>query len=75
MDNEITQQEREQYAYTAVRDIDNTFIPNCSSDRLSLNQIFLILRHGLFKADDLPAGVRARYDEALPYLRKRFHRG
>ena len=74
MSMKATTEEKDRFAYTAIRDIDNTFIPSCSADKLSLNTLFLELRHGFCKVEDLPEEVRRRYEEALPYLRKRFHR-
>ena len=73
MNSDLTQQEREQYAYTAVRDIKNPFYPN-HPDPVSLNQVHLYVIHG-FDVDRLPSDVRTAYDKALPYLEKRFHRG
>ena len=75
MSMKATAEEEDRFAYTAIRDIENTFIPTSSADKLSLNTLFLELRHGFCKVEDLPADVRARYEEALPYLEKRFHRG
>ena len=74
MSVEITEQERDKYAYTAVCDIDNTFLSNYGSKKISLNELFLVLRHTRLTVDDLPSDVRAKYEEALPYLKKRFHR-
>ena len=54
--------------------IKNTFFPNCSADMLSLNKIFLFLRHTSYTMDDLPADVRSDYEKALPYLKELFRR-
>lgn len=72
MSDKITEQERDQYAYTAVPKFKDPWYPH--KDRmLSLNQIFLFIRHG-FSIDKLPADTRSAYEEALPYLERRFHR-
>ena len=54
---------------------ENTFFPTNSAEWLSLAEIFLVLRHTRHTVDDLPPDVRTAYEKALPYLRKRFHRG
>ena len=71
--NQITEREEDEYAHTAVPKFKDPWYPD--EDRLlSLNQIFLFVRHG-WSVDKLPADARTAYEEALPYLEKRFHRG
>ena len=73
MEAPMTAQERNKYEYTWEPKFKDPWYPH--KDRLlSLNQIFLSIRHG-FDIGKLPPDVRTAYEEALPYLKRAFYRG
>ena len=73
MEIPMTAQEMNKYEYTWEPKFKNPWYPH-QKDLLSLNQIHLYIIHG-WPIDKLPADVRAKYDEALPYLKRAFYRG
>lgn len=48
-----------------IKDIPNTFLPNCRSQMLSVRNILYFLKHGAVSFDRMPREVADRVQKAL----------
>ena len=55
-----------------IKNIENTFLPRCRSEKLSLNAIIAFIKFGLCKIDDLPSEIK---NPVIDEIKKRRNSG